>query len=100
MAKRGNRPVCRELAVVGKAAAHGAFPSLTAWSCRDGLTFVGWGRAGTDRAGRYSVDVVKPDAISSDSGPLSASTARVGPQLRRTLVGAPDGQGFRFDVRL
>lgn len=112
---------------IWQADAHGVIPSATGSLRRDGTTFTGWGRAGTDAAGRYSFCTVKPAATESNSVPFWALTVfarglldrlftraylpddRLGddplltsvPARRRsTLIAVPDEQGFRFDIKL
>jgi protocatechuate 3,4-dioxygenase alpha subunit len=97
---------------------------------RDGFTFTGWGRAGTDSTGTYSFTTVKPGVLrpgASQLGdpPFFALTvfarglldrvftraylpghpddrllASLDPEQRSTLVAAPDEHGFVFDIRL
>jgi protocatechuate 3,4-dioxygenase alpha subunit len=86
---------------------------------RDGMTFTGWGRAGTDPGGRYAFVTVEPDA------PFFAVTvfargllnrlftraylpdaaddpflATLDEARRSTLVATRDETGFVFDVHL
>lgn len=94
---------------------------------RDGHTFTGFGRAATDRTGRYTFTTVRPGALSADRaayvavtvfarglldrlrtrcylpGPAVASDpflAAVDPARRGTLVATEDAHGLVFDLRL
>jgi protocatechuate 3,4-dioxygenase alpha subunit len=90
---------------------------------RDGMTFTGWGRAGTDPGGRYAFVTVEPDApffavtvfargllnrlftrayLPDDEAALAADALlqSVPEDRRATLVAAPDGNGYAFDIRL
>jgi protocatechuate 3,4-dioxygenase, alpha subunit len=120
-------PVRDALLEIWQAGADGVVPSVTGSLRRDGWTFTGFGRAGTDDEGQYSFTTVKPGALQPDSVPFIAMTvfARgllnrlftrvympddrlVGDRLlgslpverRRTLIAAPDEHGLRFDIRL
>jgi protocatechuate 3,4-dioxygenase alpha subunit len=97
---------------------------------RDGFTVTGFGRAATDRAGRFSFTTVKPGATRPGSAPHLLVTvfargllhhlftrayfgdepaaneadpflAGVDGSRRATLIAAPDGErSYRFDIRL
>jgi protocatechuate 3,4-dioxygenase alpha subunit len=97
---------------------------------RDGHTFTGWGRAGTDRTGTYSFTtmtpgVLRPGASQLGDPPYFALTvfarglldrlftrayvpghpddkllASLDRDRRQTLIAVPDEHGFRFDIRL
>jgi protocatechuate 3,4-dioxygenase alpha subunit len=92
---------------------------------RDGWTFTGWGRAATDRAGRYSFSTLTPGATDEGRAPFFAVTvfargllnrlftraylpgdvadpflASVDPARRDTLVATADDTGFVFDIHL
>lgn len=96
---------------------------------RDGFTFTGWGRAPTDRAGRFSFSTLAPGAAAAGAAPFFALTvfarglldrlltraylpgddaalaadpllASVAPERRGTLVATADAHGFVFDIRL
>ncbi len=96
---------------------------------RDGYTFTGWGRAGTDSTGRYSFTTVRPGPTESGKVPFiamvvfargltnrlftrvylpaSAKALAADPLLgslpedrRRILVAADNGNELCFDVRL
>ena len=94
---------------------------------RDGFTFTGWGRAPTDRTGRYTFTTLAPGATTPGGAPYFAVTvlarglldrlltraypsdadgldddallSSVG-ERRDTLVAVADAQGYRFDIRL
>jgi len=90
---------------------------------RDGFTFTGWGRAGTDNAGRFSFSTLRP------GGPVPFFAVTVfarglldrlftraylpgehladdpflnslDPQRRRSLLASAEPDGFCFDIRL
>lgn len=91
---------------------------------RDDWTFTGWGRAETDRTGRYSFTTLEPGATTPGAAPYVAVTVfarglldrlltraylpgvtdalldSVDPARRHTLVAARDDQGLVFDIRL
>ncbi|MEV6636186.1 protocatechuate 3,4-dioxygenase subunit alpha [Actinoplanes sp. NPDC051470] len=96
---------------------------------RDGWTFTGFGRAGTDATGHYSFSTLMPGATSPRRLPFFAVTvfarglthrlftriyppvdaaaiandpllSGLDPARRDTLVATPDEQGLVFDVRL
>ncbi|MGN6244826.1 MAG: protocatechuate 3,4-dioxygenase subunit alpha [Motilibacteraceae bacterium] len=95
---------------------------------RDGFTFTGWGRAGTDRAGAYSFSTLTPGAAAPGSAPFFALCvfarglldrlftraylpgedalttdpllSSLPPERRATLLAVQDVDGYRFDVRL
>jgi protocatechuate 3,4-dioxygenase alpha subunit len=120
-------PVPDALLEIWQADAHGVVPRATGSLRRDGWTFTGWGRAGTDEAGHYSFTTVKPGAVQSDSSPFIAVTVfargllnrlftraylpgadvahdrlldSVPVDRRHTLIATEDERGLRFDVRL
>ncbi|MDV6979094.1 protocatechuate 3,4-dioxygenase subunit alpha [Mycobacterium intracellulare] len=120
-------PVPDALIEIRQADAHGTVSSATGSFRRDGWTFTGWGRAGTDRVGHYSFSTVKPGATGVNSAPFFAVTVfargllnrlftraylpgdhlssdrfldSVPCERRRTLIAEPDERGFRFDIRL
>ncbi|MGI5241206.1 protocatechuate 3,4-dioxygenase subunit alpha [Dactylosporangium sp. CA-139066] len=116
-------PVPDALIELWQAAPDGRVPREPGSLRRDGWTFTGWGRAGTDPAGRYWFSTLRPgapffaltvfargltdrlftraylpaapDVLAAD--PLLASLP---PQRRHTLLAVPDEPGLRFDVRL
>ena len=95
---------------------------------RDGWTFTGFGRAATDRSGRYAFSTLRPGATGPGKAPFFAVTvfargltdrlftraylpgepgldddrllAGLEPERRATLIAAADATGFVFDVRL
>lgn len=96
---------------------------------RDGFTFTGWGRAPTDRTGRYTFTTLAPGATSPGAAPYIAVAvfarglldrlvtraylpgdadalaadpllASVEPERRGSLVARADEHGLVFDVRL
>lgn len=96
---------------------------------RDGYTFTGWGRAATDRTGRYSFTTVEPGPTEAGRAPYIALTvfarglldrlftriylpfddaalaadpllAALPPHRRDTLVATRDADGLRFDMVL
>jgi len=95
---------------------------------RDGWTFTGFGRAATDRSGRYTFTTLRPGATGPGKAPFFAVTvfARgltdrlftraylpdqagldddrlltgLAPDRRATLIATADATGFVFDVRL
>jgi protocatechuate 3,4-dioxygenase alpha subunit len=96
---------------------------------RDGFTFTGWGRTGTDNDGRYVFSTVAPGASVPGAAPFFAVTvfargllnrlftraylpddeaalandallSSLDPERRETLVARPDETGYVFDIRL
>lgn len=87
---------------------------------RDGWTFTGWGRAETDRTGRYSFTTLEPGAGAPYvavtvfarglldrlltraylPGVTDALLESVDAERRHTLVATRDDQGLVFDIRL
>ncbi|BBX35553.1 protocatechuate 3,4-dioxygenase subunit alpha [Mycolicibacterium mageritense DSM 44476 = CIP 104973] len=94
---------------------------------RDGWTFTGFGRTGTDDAGRYSFTTVTPGVTEPGCAPFFAVTvfgrgllnrlftrcyvpgtwldgdgflASVPAERRHTLIAKPAAHGLRFDIRL
>ncbi|OSC40657.1 protocatechuate 3,4-dioxygenase subunit alpha [Mycobacterium decipiens] len=120
-------PVPDALIEIWQADADGVIPAATGSLRRDGWTFTGWGRAGTDDTGHYSFTTVKPGGLHENPAPFIAVTVfargllnrlftraylpgdRLGddklitslPAERRyTLIAVPDEHGFRFDIKL
>lgn len=120
-------PVPDALLEIWQADADGVVPKATGSLHRDGWTFTGWGRASTDRDGRYSFTTVKPGATQAGSAPFFAVTvfargllnrlftraylpgddlaaepllASLPDQRRDTLIAVADEQGLLFDIRL
>lgn len=89
---------------------------------RDGFTFTGWGRAGTDNTGRYRFSTLRPGGIAPffavtvfarglldrlftraylPGFPPDGLLASLPPERRATLVATADGATtLRFDIRL
>lgn len=96
---------------------------------RDGFTFTGWGRAPTDRTGRYTFTTLAPGATTAGAAPYFAVAVfarglldrlltraylpgdeevlaadpllvSVEPGRRETLVARADEHGLVFDIRL
>jgi protocatechuate 3,4-dioxygenase alpha subunit len=120
-------PVPDALLEIWQADSDGVIPRATGSLHRDGWTFTGWGRASTDREGRYSFTTVKPGAPQSGSAPFFATTvfargllnrlftraylpgaehtsdpllASLPDERRNTLIAVADEHGLRFDIRL
>lgn len=121
------RPVPDALLEIWQADADGVVPKVTGSLRRDGWTFTGWGRAGTDDEGRYSFSTVRPGATQPDSAPFIMVTVfargllnrlftraylpgehlatdpllkSLPAQRRHTLVAVRDEDGLRFDIKL
>jgi protocatechuate 3,4-dioxygenase alpha subunit len=86
---------------------------------RDGFTFTGFGRACTDRTGRYRFSTVRPGTpfiamtvfargllnrlftrVYLPDAPLDALLASLPAERRRTLTAVADGAQLVFDIRL
>jgi protocatechuate 3,4-dioxygenase alpha subunit len=120
-------PVPDALLEIWQAGTDGTVPSATGSLRRDGATFTGWGRAGTDPEGNYSFTTVEPAATNPDTAPFFAVTVfgrgllnrlftrayvpgdrldadrllgSLPTERRNTLVAVRDGGGLRFDIRL
>jgi len=122
-------PVPDALLEIWQADAEGNVAQTEGSLRRDGWTFTGWGRAAVDGTGRYSFTTLAPGATEPGAAPFIAMTVFARGLLNRlftrvylpveddvlaadpflqslpedrrsTLVAAPDGDGFRFDVRL
>ena len=112
---------------IWQADADGVVPTATGSLHRDGWTVTGWGRASTDRDGRYCFTTVKPGATQAGSAPFFAVTvfargllnrlftraylpgdelasepllASLPDERRHTLIAVADEHGLRFDIRL
>ncbi|HEU5037996.1 MAG TPA: protocatechuate 3,4-dioxygenase subunit alpha [Nocardioides sp.] len=118
------QPVPDALLELWQAAPDGTVPQAEGSLRRDGHTFTGWGRASTDRTGRYQFTTLRPGAPSSGGQPYFGITvlARglldrlftraylpgtredllppVPSDRRHTIMAEADGRGFAFDVRL
>ena len=122
-------PVPDALIEVWQADAAGDVPRRAGSLQRDGFTFTGWGRSGTDNTGRYSFSTVAPGATVDGTAPYFAITvfargllnrlftraylpgddamlaedpllASLDADRRSTLVATADEHGYVFDVRL
>ena len=120
-------PVPDALLEIWQADADGVVPTVTGSLHRDGATFTGWGRASTDRDGRYSFITVKPGVTEGVPAPFFAMTvfargllnrlftraylpgehlnaerllASLPDERRDTMIAVTDQQGLRFDIRL
>jgi protocatechuate 3,4-dioxygenase alpha subunit len=120
-------PVPDALVEIWQADADGEVKSATGSLRRDGATFIGWGRAGTDPEGNYSFTTVEPGATGPDSAQFFAVTVfgrgllnrlftrayvpgdrldadpllgSLPAERRNTLVAVRDENGLRFDIRL
>lgn len=115
-------PVPDALIEIRQADADGDVPCVEGSLGRDGYTFTGWGRAATDRTGRYSFTTIRPGAV--DGPPFIAMTVfarglldrlftrvyladaaddllrALTPERRRTLIAVDDGDALVFDIRL
>lgn len=114
-------PVPDALLELWQADPAGGVPRAEGSLRRDGETFTGWGRCGTDAEGRYAFSTLRPDApflavavfarglmhrlltraylphVDAATDPLLSS---LDPDRRATLLATEDGEGLRFDVRL
>jgi protocatechuate 3,4-dioxygenase alpha subunit len=120
-------PVPDALLEIWQADGDGVVPTATGSLHRDGWTFTGWGRAGTDADGHYSFTTVTPAATHQVSAPFIAVTVfargllnrlftrayvphdrleddrllnSVPAGRRHTLLAVPDEHGLRFDIKL
>ena len=122
-------PVPDALVEIWQAGPGGVVPREPGSLHRDGYTFTGWGRAPTDRTGRYTFTTLAPGATSPGTAPYVAVTvfarglldrlltraylpgdhealvadpllASVEEERRGTLVAGTDEHGFVFDIRL
>jgi protocatechuate 3,4-dioxygenase alpha subunit len=120
-------PVPDALLEIWQADGDGVVPTATGSLHRDGWTFTGWGRSGTDADGHYSFTTVTPAATHQVSAPFIAVTVfargllnrlftrayvphdrleddrllnSVPAARRHTLLAVPDEHGLRFDIKL
>lgn len=120
-------PVPDALIEIWQPDAEGSVPSASGSVHRDGWTFTGWGRTGTDAHGHYTFTTVEPGATRQGGAPFFAVTVFArgllnrlftraylpGPGLasdplltslpserRDTLIAVRDPGGLRFDIRL
>lgn len=118
-------PVPDALLEVWQADPEGAVPRAAGSLRRDGATFTGWGRAGTDADGRYAFRTLRPGAVDGSlpffavtvfarglldrlftraylplEGAAPDAVLRAAGDRAGTLLCTPDAEGLRFDVRL
>jgi protocatechuate 3,4-dioxygenase alpha subunit len=122
-------PVPDALVEIWQAAPDGSVVREPGSLHRDGFTFTGWGRAPTDRTGRYTFTTLTPGATTPGAAPYVAVAvfarglldrlltraylpgdvaalaadpllASVEPGRRGTLVATADEHGLVFDIRL
>jgi protocatechuate 3,4-dioxygenase, alpha subunit len=120
-------PVPDALLEIWQPDADGVLPRAEGSLHRDGWSFTGWGRAGTDPAGRYGFSTVLPGPVDGTAAPFIALAvfargllnrlftriyppsdrladdrllAALPPERRDTLIAVPDDRGLRFDIRL
>lgn len=117
-------PVPDALVEIWQAGPDGVVPQVAGSLQRDDHTFTGWGRAETDRTGRYRFSTVVPGPTSPGAAPYVAVTvfarglldrlftraylpgatdallASLPADRRATLVAEPDERGLVFDIRL
>ncbi|MCW2737316.1 protocatechuate 3,4-dioxygenase subunit alpha [Nocardioides sp.] len=122
-------PVPDALVEIWQAGPDGRVPRAPGSLHRDGSTFTGWGRAPTDRTGRFAFTTLTPGATSPGAAPYVAVAvfarglldrlltraylpgddaalaadpllASVEEARRATLVANADDHGFVFDIRL
>ena len=121
------QPVPDALLEIWQANADGTIPTSTGSLHRDGWTFTGWGRAGTDDGGRYNFSTVIPGPCDPGAAPFFLITvfargllnrlftrayvpggqlagdpllASLPPERRDTLIATREGAGLRFDIQL
>ena len=121
------QPVPDALLEIWQANADGTIPTSTGSLHRDGWTFTGWGRAGTDDGGRYNFSTVIPGPCDPGAAPFFLITVFARGLLNRlftrayvpgpacaddpllsglpadrrdTLIATREEQGLRFDIRL
>lgn len=121
------RPVPDALLEIWQADAEGRVPTAAGSLHRDGWTFTGWGRAGTDDAGHYTFTTVEPSPTAPGRAAFILVTvfargltnrvftrayvpgealatdpllAALPADRRDTLIATRDGHGLRFDIQL
>lgn len=121
-------PVADALVEIWQADQNGHVPNDPGSLHRDGHTFTGWGRAQTDREGRYTFSTVAPGAVVGSTAPAFFSVcvfarglldrlvtraylpgadldsdpllSSLSPDERASLVAVEDAAGYRFDIHL
>jgi protocatechuate 3,4-dioxygenase alpha subunit len=121
-------PVPDALLEIRQAGPDGRIPAGPGSLRRDGWTFTGWGRAGTDDEGRWTFTTLRPAAPGAGAAFFAVALVARGltdrlftriylpddpaaldhdpllatlpPNRRATLVARPEDGGFRFDVVL
>lgn len=90
----------------------GSVPRAEGSFHRDGYTFTGWGRASTDRTGRYQFTTLRPGGATPYFGLTvfarglldrlftRAYLPGAAPAALRSLDATADDRGFVFDIRL
>jgi protocatechuate 3,4-dioxygenase, alpha subunit len=106
------KPVPDALVELRQAAPDGSIPREAGSLHRDGYTFTGWGRAATDRTGRYRFTTLRPGGTTpffaltvfarglTDRLFTRAYLPGTAPAQWPTLEAEADDRGFVFDVRL
>ncbi|GAW51517.1 MULTISPECIES: protocatechuate 3,4-dioxygenase subunit alpha [unclassified Nocardioides] len=105
-------PVPDALIELWQTAPDGSVPRAAGSLHRDGYTFTGWGRASTDRTGRYQFTTLRPGGPTPyfaltifARGLLDRLFTRAylpgaAPASLRSLDATADDRGFVFDIRL
>jgi protocatechuate 3,4-dioxygenase, alpha subunit len=109
-------PVPDALVELRQTAPDGSVPRVAGSLARDGYTFTGWGRAATDRTGRYQFSTLRPGGPETGRAPYFALTIFARGLLDRLFTRAylpgaapatwpgleaeADDRGFVFDIRL
>ena len=105
-------PVPDALIELWQTAPDGSVPRAAGSLHRDGYTFTGWGRAATDRTGRYQFTTLRPGGPTPyfaltifARGLLDRLFTRAylpgaAPASLRSLDSTADDRGFVFDIRL
>ncbi|MGY2700916.1 protocatechuate 3,4-dioxygenase subunit alpha [Nocardioides sp. HB32] len=105
-------PVPDAILELWQAAPDGTVPQVEGSLHRDGYTFTGWGRAATDRTGRYQFTTLRPGGAAPyfaiavfARGLLDRLFTRAylpgaAPAALRGLEAVADDRGFGFDIRL
>ena len=105
-------PVPDALLELWQLAPDGTVPQVEGSLRRDGYTFTGWGRASTDRTGRYQFTTLRPGGAAPYFGLTvfarglldrlftRAYLPGAAPAALRSLDAEADDRGFVFDIRL